>query len=202
MVNQIERTEVFKARLKALMDEKGVNQTDLANRIHVSRQAVSRYFKNEVLPDIDTLCNIADYFETSTDYLLGNCNNRLNADRLEIALNALDASAIKRIAALMQGNADAGLRYINAMLNANDFYKALIYLNTAYKVQRLKNVEPSTQSNAYISAAKLINLMESTKDYVMDGDDAVEYHTDKAIKLMGEVLRSMVSGVKEKVDND
>ena len=202
MVNQVERTEVFKTRLKVLMDEKGVNQTDLANRIHVSRQAVSRYFKNDVLPDIDTLCNIADCFETSTDYLLGNCNNRLNADSLDIALNALDANAIKRISALMQGNADAGLRYINALLNANDFYKALIYLNTAYKVQRLKNVEPSTQSNAYISAAKLINLTESTKEVVISGNDAVEYYTDKATRIVSETFRSMVGDMTELIDND
>ena len=201
MVNQ-NIYEVFRNRLRMLMHEKGYKQKDIADNVHVTKQAVNNYFKKDVLPDVVTLMEIADLFGTSTDYLLGISETRLSADDLRITTEALDANALKRMTVLMKGEATAGLRFINTLLNTDDFYKSLVYLNKACGVQRLKDIEPSVQSNAYISAVKLTNMMESTKAYVMDGGDVVEYYTDKAIKTMSEIMCSMVRDAKEKVDND
>ena len=186
--------EIFKDNLNDLMKERNINQLELANNVCVTRQAISRYCRGNSLPDIQTLINIANYFGTSVDYLLGNTQTRIKADDLQIAIEGINADAVKRIAELMQGNATAGLRFINTLLDKNDFYKALIYLNTACKVYRLKENEPSMQSNAYISAVKLTNMMESTKEYVLSGDSAIEYFTDKATKVIGEIFKDIVEG--------
>ncbi|MGG0665529.1 helix-turn-helix transcriptional regulator [Viridibacillus arvi] len=58
-------------RLKALRNEKNLTQKELADKINVSNVSISGYESGNRTPDTETLQVIADFFETSTDYLLG-----------------------------------------------------------------------------------------------------------------------------------
>lgn len=58
-------------RLKQLRIEKGISQQQLAAVLGVSQQSINKYENHRVEPDISTLIAIADYFETSIDYLVG-----------------------------------------------------------------------------------------------------------------------------------
>lgn len=58
--------------LKILRNSKGVSQQQLADAIGVSQQSVNKYENHNIEPDIITLIAIADYFETSVDYVIGN----------------------------------------------------------------------------------------------------------------------------------
>lgn len=62
--------ETFSSRLKTLMKENHVTQQALAEKIEITRQAVSNYTGAERIPDGYILTKIADYFNVSTDYLL------------------------------------------------------------------------------------------------------------------------------------
>lgn len=57
--------------LKFLRNKKGVSQQQLADVIGVTQQSVNKYENHSVEPDIYTLIKIADYFETTIDYLVG-----------------------------------------------------------------------------------------------------------------------------------
>ena len=57
--------------IKRLRRQKGITQETLAERMHVSTAAVSRWERNEALPDISMLLPLASYFGVSTDELLG-----------------------------------------------------------------------------------------------------------------------------------
>lgn len=57
--------------LKKLRIEKGISQQKLADIIEVSQQSINKYENHKIEPDIQTLIKIADYFETSVDYLIG-----------------------------------------------------------------------------------------------------------------------------------
>ena len=57
--------------LKKLRNKKGVSQQKLADTIEVSQQSVNKYENHKIEPDIQTLIKLADYFETSVDYLIG-----------------------------------------------------------------------------------------------------------------------------------
>ncbi len=57
--------------LKALRNKKGISQQQLSDVIGVTQQSINKYENHSVEPDISTLIKIADYFETTIDYLVG-----------------------------------------------------------------------------------------------------------------------------------
>lgn len=62
---------MFSKNLARLRKEKGLSQYELAARLGFSRGKLANYEQGTRQPDFDTLKLIADYFEVSTDYLLG-----------------------------------------------------------------------------------------------------------------------------------
>lgn len=62
---------MLKERLVQLREENGIAQIELAERLHVTRQTVSRWEGGKTEPDVDTLIAIAKIFGVSLDYLCG-----------------------------------------------------------------------------------------------------------------------------------
>lgn len=77
-------------RLKELRTEKSLSQTKLAELFNISQQAVSHYEKG--VRDIDTslIKNLANFFDVSTDYLLGisEIRNYTDDSNITIAINS------------------------------------------------------------------------------------------------------------------
>ena len=57
--------------IKQLRIERGLNQVQLAKKLSVTKQTVSNWENDNILPSIEMLIKIADFFNVSTDYLLG-----------------------------------------------------------------------------------------------------------------------------------
>ena len=62
---------MFGENLKTLRKQKGFSQEELAVRLHVVRQTVSKWEKNLSVPDADTLIRLAEILEVSVSELLG-----------------------------------------------------------------------------------------------------------------------------------
>ena len=62
---------IFPSRLRELMKKYKKTQDDLAEAINITRQSVSQYMDGSTLPRLDKFLLIAEYFNVSTDYLLG-----------------------------------------------------------------------------------------------------------------------------------
>lgn len=62
--------------LKALREAAAVSQKQLAEAIGVSQQSINKYENHNIEPDIETLIQIADFFDTSVDYLIGHTSVR------------------------------------------------------------------------------------------------------------------------------
>ena len=58
-------------KIVALRREKNMTQTELADRLNVSFQAVSNWERGQSMPDISKLPELAEIFEVSIDALLG-----------------------------------------------------------------------------------------------------------------------------------
>lgn len=58
-------------KIAELRKNQKLSQYDLADRLGFSRGKLANYEQGQREPDYDTLKKIADFFEVSTDYLLG-----------------------------------------------------------------------------------------------------------------------------------
>lgn len=56
-------------RITALRKEKNISQTELAKRLNVSRQAVSKWEQGTSSPDTDRLIQLAEILGTEVEYL-------------------------------------------------------------------------------------------------------------------------------------
>jgi transcriptional regulator with XRE-family HTH domain len=61
--------------IAALRDRENWSQADLANKSGVSRVMIGKYEREEAAPSIDAAKKIADAFEVSLDYLVGEGQN-------------------------------------------------------------------------------------------------------------------------------
>lgn len=62
---------MFGKRLATLRKQKELSQYELADRLGFSRGQIANYEQGKREPDYGTLEKIADFFEVTTDYLLG-----------------------------------------------------------------------------------------------------------------------------------
>ena len=60
----------FNNKLYELRKQKGFSQEELANRLNVSRQTISKWEVGESTPDMEKLAAISDLFEVSLDELV------------------------------------------------------------------------------------------------------------------------------------
>lgn len=60
----------FNNRLYQLRKQKGLSQEELANRLNVSRQTVSKWEVGDSTPDMEKLVAISDLFDVSLDKLV------------------------------------------------------------------------------------------------------------------------------------
>lgn len=61
---------MFGERIGQLRRSRSLSQVELAGLLHVSKQTVSNWENNNILPSIEMLVKIADVFAVSTDFLL------------------------------------------------------------------------------------------------------------------------------------
>ena len=61
----------FGDTVAALRKEKGMTQLELGAQLNVTKMGISHWERGDSQPDLDQLKRIAEYFEVTTDYLLG-----------------------------------------------------------------------------------------------------------------------------------
>lgn len=62
---------IIAERIKELMTEQGLNQVKLAAKIGVKQNTVSAWVLGKKEPCISSLWALADFFNTTIDYLVG-----------------------------------------------------------------------------------------------------------------------------------
>lgn len=60
----------FGEKLQKLRAREGLSQDTLAELLNVSCQAVSRWERDETMPETEKVIRISDHFHVTTDYLL------------------------------------------------------------------------------------------------------------------------------------
>ena len=57
-------------RIQYLRKQKGYSQEELADKVGVSRQAVSKWESEQTTPDLEKVIAMSELFEVTTDYIL------------------------------------------------------------------------------------------------------------------------------------
>ena len=69
--NILNITTKFSERLKKLRESNNMNCTQLAKQLNVSSASIGYYEKGERVPDLEVLARICEFFNVSSDYLIG-----------------------------------------------------------------------------------------------------------------------------------
>ena len=57
-------------RIKELRAARKISQQRLADAVGMSQQSINKYENHNIEPDIETLKRLADFFDTSVDYII------------------------------------------------------------------------------------------------------------------------------------
>lgn len=62
-IKRNEQLEMLGENIKTYRQKKGYTQEEVANRLHVTRQTISKWEKNYSVPDAEVLVKLADVLE-------------------------------------------------------------------------------------------------------------------------------------------
>ena len=80
------RTRMIGDQIKILRTAHNLTQVQLARRLSVSKQSVSNWENNNILPSAEQIVRMAEYFGCTTDYLL-----EMGKDRVFLEVGGLTA---------------------------------------------------------------------------------------------------------------
>ena len=87
--------------LKLLRQEYGISQQRLAEAIGVSQPSINKYENHNIEPEIEILKRMADYFNTSIDYVVGHTDIRRRIEHTDVYhLNQFETEVTTRFRAL------------------------------------------------------------------------------------------------------
>ena len=81
--------------LRILRETHGISQQKLADAIGISQQSVNKYENHQTQPDIVTLIQMADFFHTSVDFLIG--HTEAQAESEGVPVFKLNADEIRQV---------------------------------------------------------------------------------------------------------
>jgi transcriptional regulator with XRE-family HTH domain len=102
--------------LKQIRNNKGLLQTKVAMDLNITQETVSSYETGRVLPSSDMLINLADYYNTSIDYLLCRTKYDLPIDSIKPNnINDRDFIILNKINKLSNADKDKIEAYIDGL---------------------------------------------------------------------------------------
>ena len=180
--NRKEQTDnynkAFPTALRKLMDCRKTTQNELAEHLNKTRQAISYYCDGSSSPDWETLVKIADFFNVSTDYILGRTDD---PDRAPCAADELGLrpSVITELRKLIDEESGEVLEGINMFLDVA-IKDPSIFLLIHYLSEEIK-IEKDTKINRQYLSSVLGAHNKEILDVLSDGDFVNKSLTDTLI---------------------
>ena len=114
-------------KIQALRKQSGMSQEQLAEKITVSRQAVSKWELGESFPDIDNVVQLSKIFSVSTDYLLED-DASASAIRAESSAAAASNENAYPLGAVKSSPDDGGIAHHAAQASVIYIVATIIYM--------------------------------------------------------------------------
>lgn len=95
------------AKLTSLRKQKGLTQMDLAEKLNVSRQAISRWEVGTAVPSTDNLKVLSELYGVTVDYLLNDDTVPISKEREPISVNERNKPKTRKFMMLLLFAVDA-----------------------------------------------------------------------------------------------
>jgi transcriptional regulator with XRE-family HTH domain len=105
-------------RITRLRREKGYTQSQLAQRLNVGQNQVSRYEHGAYNPSLETLVKMANELDTTTDYLLGVSNRPQRDAEPEPDLSDIERQVVELLREYVDEAQHEIVNAVNALLLA------------------------------------------------------------------------------------
>ena len=178
--------EPFPSRLRSLMADSKITQTELASHIGIARQSVSQYMDGSSQPVIGKLIEIAKFFDVSADYLLGLSNIKSHDESMKTicAKTGLSEKSINRIIYYRENAYDV-TRFLNNIVEKTSSVDVEIWCGKIHSIQQNKE-----------TSALKTDLFES--GHGVDNDGLYRLGLDEAEMLykilLADHIRSVIFG--------
>ena len=176
--------EKFSERLRLLRESKGLNQSQLAEKLGVSRGSISYYENKDRIPDIEFLDKTSKFFNVSYDFLLGDRSRGEKRAEQELGLSSEAIEAIELLSRTI--NIDSGVSMLDVLnrLLLNPGFEDLLF-------------QLSAASN--IDEDEAIRLHELTKKHM---DVPIPATVKDASKLRESMTYAILSGIYDDFKNN
>ncbi|MGF0096419.1 helix-turn-helix domain-containing protein [Peptoniphilus sp. SGI.035] len=94
----------FQTRLRELRMKNNLSQLELSKILNISNVTLSQYENGVRKPDINTISEFADYFNVTTDYLLGRSSNPNQSIKTNSKAEELEEDFPEGISVLYRAN--------------------------------------------------------------------------------------------------
>ena len=157
-------------RIAELRKQKGISQEDLADVLCTTRQAVSKWEREESDPDIDRLKDLASYFGVSIDYLLG----------YDVESTAVNSFIDRLTKCVVERSLDVDIDEVKSMVNKNSNNFNLLIVAVNYLVE-------------YFSATRNTSIGELIVEYSKKA--ALTYRPDNKYNVsLNDIHKAVVDG--------
>jgi transcriptional regulator with XRE-family HTH domain len=134
---------MFGKRIRKLRLEQNLKQKDLAAKLGISTSSVGMYERELRQPDAEILKKIADFFNVSIDYILGNSDKRDHSE-LTYKDNRNIAKTLDMLKDQIDNNESGELNYNGIEVTDDDAELLMDALDMALRRIKKKNKEKYT----------------------------------------------------------
>lgn len=152
---------LFPQKLKDLREECGLNQSQLADRLGVSRGSISFYENGDRVPDIEFLFRVSKFFNLSADWLLGLTEVRTQIPEVKAVCEytGLSEGAVAKLhsSKSLPPSPNMALLFINEFIDSRDF---LSFRNSAWRTVISDVLNLRNDDGISLSALRMLDAGE------------------------------------------
>ena len=197
----------FPRRLRLLFDETRANQTEVAEYVGVSRQAVSQWMNGKTTPDCYNFKKVAEFFKVPLEYLYGETDSRVSENIALAESLGLSDKAISKIqgwASEKQKGLSFPISEILSDIIADDEFDKFIeriqlviaeYIEHRFHQEHEANQEfYDSEQIVEISKRDLDNLARIVGMRAIETEDLATFYKYQALQYLERVLESLPDG--------
>lgn len=182
----------------------------LAEYLHCSTQAINQYKNGTSRPSLDNLSKIADYYNVTTDYLLGRTEASSSDPDIRTACDytGLSPKTVDILHTLTNSPSyarDLRISFINHILESDIFWNRIVeHLQSAYQLRKgyKSELDPEQAEKLEESAAfiKALNFGGLTKYTISDGSFSSDMQIQFAADASRDLFRALIDDILKKED--